>query len=157
MSCDGNTQYPLDTCGNTSSRDTTLESCAWYHSLANQQIELTMKLDKPHRVDAVLVIAENHKDHHLSEFYIYVGYSNNWQENTECQGGPYAHPTDAKFQTYTYNNWQHTGSHWSNGAEVWCGIEGTYVSFIRKADAVHPLAELRLVEFSPIANRAHIP
>ena len=60
---------------------------------SNNELVVTMKLDRPYMVDAIFVLGENNKDYHLSEFYLYVGMSSDWKENTACPNGPFADPT----------------------------------------------------------------
>ena len=85
-------------------------------------------------VDAILVIGENVSSRHLSEFYLYVGFDSDYTQNTQCPGGPFAFPRDSNYGTYNGNG-KHTGTDWINGEEVWCNLPGSYVSFVREADA----------------------
>ena len=93
-----------------------------------------MKLSTPVLVDAVLIMGTNIDTSHLSEFYIFVGWNSEHCLNTECPGAPFAYPTDGNYGTYV-DGYSDRGSDWSNGAEVWCGLTGDYVSFVRPQNA----------------------
>ena len=111
-----------------------------------------MKLSTPVLVDAVLIMGENTLSRHLSEFYIFVGFSPDHNSNTACPGAPFAYPIDTNYATYHNGGPGDKGSEWSNGVEAWCGLAGNHVSFVRKADASPPLDEIVLCTFGVVSN-----
>ena len=89
-------------------------------------------------VDAILLMGENVKSVHISEFSLYVGYSPDYTQNTPCSASPYIPADDPTYGRYykKYTTFlQSTGSNWPNGVEAWCNLPGNYVTFVREADA----------------------
>ena len=95
---------------------------------------ITFKLDRPYLIEAILVLGmQREVTKQLSEFHLYVGYDSDYTKNTPCSGGPFAYPLTADYGTNLSP--RANGSDWINGAEVWCNIDGLYVSFVREATA----------------------
>ena len=87
---------------------------------------ITLELDRPYTVDMIQVLGQFlDGSKHLSEFDLYVGYDTDYLNNTPCPGGPFAYPVTNRYGTRT------RGTDWVNGAEVWCELDGMFVSFVR--------------------------
>ena len=97
-------------------------------------------------------MGENEASRHLSEFSLYVGYDQDYVNNTPCAGSPFL-PYDAStYGTYATYGGQTGGSDWPNGVEAWCNLPGDYVSFVRESTANPPLSEVVLCTFGVIAT-----
>ena len=92
----------------------------------------------------------------ISEFHLYVGYSEHIRDNEPCPGGPFAYPLDDTYDTYEFGT-ARTGSRWNSGVESFCGKQGNFVSIVREATASPQLDEIVLCAFGVIASPEVIP
>ena len=83
-------RYPFSVANDLPAFDPAINSCSRHTGQSGLQVIITMKLNKPVLVDAVLIIGENTASRHLSEFNIFVGMSTDHNENTACPNGPFA-------------------------------------------------------------------
>jgi len=91
-------RHPFTTVGSIRTNKS-INSCSEHKSVIDQDTVITWKLDKAYNVDAILLMGFDDKDFHLSEFDLYVGYSNDYKENTPCPDGPFAYPVDSTYGT----------------------------------------------------------
>ena len=108
-------------------------------------------------VDAILLVGQDDVDYFLSEFYLYVGHDSDYSKNTPCPGGPFAYPLDSTYGTIYLSQlgYGSTGSEWQNGVEAWCNLQGSYVNFVREAEAQPPLDEVRICTFGVLSGTIH--
>ena len=133
--------------------DESINSCSEHPTRGDRDTVITWQLDKAYNVDAILLMGETHKDLQLSEFDLYVGYSENYEENTPCPNGPFAYPIDDTYGTYFVPSFGYrAGTDWPNGVEAWCNLPGNYVNFVRKASAKPQLDRIVLCAFGVIAD-----
>ena len=59
----------------------------------------------------------------FNNFRLYVGHSTDYNQNTECPGGPYLGPGDSDY----------VSDESRLGAEVACGATGRYVSLVKQS------------------------
>ena len=93
---------------------------------ADPIVQITFKLCEPAKVTAVMLMAsiyETERKKLFDKFQIYIGNDPDWQNNTECPGGP--------FMDYGDGSLSEWGGVWPYGAEVWCNLTGQFVSIVR--------------------------
>ena len=98
-------------------------------------------------------------DLQISEFDLYVGYSEDYRNNTPCPNGPFAYPLDDTYGTVDWpsvGDWK-SGTSWPNGVEAWCDLQGNFVSFVRKASAKPQLDRIVICAFGVIADTENLP
>ena len=129
-------------------------------------------LNRPFFIEHILVIGNNeastiaaepygNQNKHLSDFWLYVGFDNNYSANTACSGSPYA-PFDGvpgtadgeynKFSPGSTPRERKHGSYFKNGADAECDLYGNNVHFVREATAVPTLNSLEICTFGIIAS-----
>ena len=79
---------------------------------------MTYKLEYAYMVDAIFFVGA-FGEKLIGPFHVYVGFNDDYTLNEECNNGPYLVSATAN------------PSPWPNGAEVWCGIQGNYVTIWR--------------------------
>ena len=106
-------------------------------------------------VDAILLIGENSDSSssaHLSEFSLYVGFDQSYENNVACSVSPYLpYTSDTKYGTF-YENLDSRGTEWQNGVEAWCNLPGNYVSFVRESTAQPSIDNIVICTFGVIAD-----
>ena len=136
--------------------DTSIVSCANYPNQQGKTAIITWDLKEIYFIDAILLMGQNDKLNHISEFYLYVGFFEDYKLNTPCPGGPYAYPDDGTYGTYECDKC-YMGTQWVNGVEAWCNMNGRYVNFVRKDDAQMSLlgaGDLTICTFGVIADNS---
>ena len=60
---------------------------------------------------------------------IYIGDDPDYTKNPQCPGGPFMQTNDPKFfSTITLSSISE--QFWNYGAEIWCNLEGQYISIV---------------------------
>ena len=93
---------------------------------------ITLRLDGVYDVDAILILGTYGGS--IEGFHLYVGPSSDYQNNVQCPGGPFP----------------------GNGVEVWCGLPGQYVSFVRPASASPAINDIVLCTFGVISPNINL-
>ena len=63
----------------------------------------------------------------LQNFQVHIGDSHDYTKNTACPGGPFLKTDDSKNYNADSASWDKV---WSYGKEMWCDLEGQYVSLV---------------------------
>ena len=109
------------------------------------KVELTLKLDRPYMVDAILVVGGYST--WMSNYKVYIGMDPDFNNNKQC---------DLNFDVI--KSWIDGGApnrpwmnNWPNGDEIFCNTYGQYVSFtMKKRDGMN--RPCTLCEFGVIAD-----
>ena len=132
--------------GDTTEGGVKVHSCAFYKwdstlDPTSNPIEVTIKLDYPYLIDSLFFAGDpamiTLDDEWLTGPYeIFVGWSPDYKQNQSCTGGPYEtwpwSPGDKR-----HNNL------YPGGDELFCGLPGQYVTFLRHYDAIRVVTDLQ--------------
>ena len=68
----------------------------------------------------------------LQNFHIYIGNNLDYEKNATCAGGPFMIVGDKEnwYRKGEYSGPKESGDMWNYGAEVWCNLEGQFVTIV---------------------------
>ena len=105
-------------------------------------MEITLNLGKRFFVHSFLVIQDEGDKYEtlvlgaveylkekfwIQNFQVYISNSPDYAENAACPGGPFMKVDESS----SYNNDHHSWDRmWNYGSEIWCNLEGQYVSLV---------------------------
>ena len=107
------------------------------------QVVITLKLEKPYVVDAILIVGGEVS--FISNYDLFIGMSSDWRENHRCKL-----PYNVK-RSWADPTWKDSVD-WANGVEAWCNMYGQYVSFVMRGEPGDLPPSLTVCEFGVIAN-----
>ena len=87
-------------------------------------------------IHCVLAVSDIYRDTALTpaqlltqNVEIYIGNDPDYTMNQKCAGGPFMVVGDTNWYT-TGSTGNNSGNEWNYGLEVWCNLEGQYVTIV---------------------------